>query len=245
MTNHTAETSPVMYARLAGFLYLLTVPLGIFGSLYVPSKLIMPGDAGTTAKNLLASESLFRLGIVSDLLAPLVLILVVLLLYKLLKPVNKNMAWLMVIFLLLGVPIALFNKVNQFAALQLLSGTDYLTVFTREQLQALALLFLGLHNQGSTIAFVFWGLWLFPLGYLVFKSGFLPKILGILLMIACFGYVIDSFATFLGYRLNIGMFAALGELLFILWLVIKGVNTEQWKKVRLKLPDQPKSGENL
>jgi Domain of unknown function (DUF4386) len=217
-------------AKVAGLLYLLTIPLGIFGALYVPSRLIVPGDAGRTAENLMVFESLFRLGIVSDILAPLVLILVVLLLYKLLKPVNKSWALLMVIFLVAGVPIALLNKLNQFAALQLLSRADYLNVFTVEQLQALALLFLRLHNQGSTIAFLFWGLWLFPLGYLVFKSEFFPKTLGILLMIACFGYVIDSFATLLGYRVNLGMFAALGEVLFILWLLIKGVNAERWEK---------------
>ena len=217
-------------AKVAGLLYLLTIPLGIFGALYVPSRLIVPGDAGRTAENLMAFESLFRLGIVSDILAPLVLILVVLLLYQLLKPVNKSWALLMVIFLVAGVPVALLNKLNQFAALQLLSRADYLSVFTVEQLQALALLFLRLHNQGSTIAFLFWGLWLFPLGYLVFKSGFFPKTLGILLMIACFGYVIDSFATLLGYRVNLGMFAAVGEVLFILWLLIKGVNVERWEK---------------
>ena len=217
-------------ARLAGFLYLLVVPLGIFGSLYVPSRLIVSGDAAATANNLMASESLFRLGIVSDMLAPLVLIFVVLLLYKILKPVNKTMAWLMVIFLLLGASIATLNKLNQFAALQLLSGADYLKVFTTEQLQALALLFLRFHSRGGTIAAVFWGLWLFPMGYLVFKSGFFPKILGVLLMIACFGYLISSFATFLGYTVSIGLFAALGEVLFILWLLIKGVNVEKWEK---------------
>jgi hypothetical protein len=140
------------------------------------------------------------------------------------------MAWLMVIFLLLGVPIALLSKVNQFAALQLLSGADYLTVFTTEQLQALALQFLRLHDRGGTIAAIFWGLWLFPMGYLVFKSGFFPRILGILLMISCFGYLINSFATFLGYTVNTGLFGALGEVLFILWLLIKGVNVEQWEK---------------
>lgn len=246
MTTHTAleanqvttqadKTSPLMIARVAGLLYLSVVPLGIFG-LYVSSRLIVSGDAGTTAGNIMASESLFRLGIVSDLLAPIVLILVVLILYKLLKPVNKNMALLMVIFLVAGVPIALLNKLNQFAVLLLLSGADYLTVFTTEQLQALVLLFLRLYNQGSTIAFIFWGLWLFPLGYLVFKSGFFPGILGVLLMIACFGYLIDTFATFLGYTINAGMFAALGEVLFILWLLIRGVNVEQWKKRAAQSP---------
>lgn len=230
MTTHTTETSPQVYAKLAGFLYLLVVPLGIFGALYVPSRLIVLGDAAATTHNIMASELLFRLGIVSHLLAPIVLIMVVFVLYNLLKPVNKNMALLMVIFVLVGASIAMLNKLNQFAALQLLSGADYLTVFTTEQLQALALLFLRLHNQGSTIGFIFWGLWLFPLGYLVFKSSFLPRLLGVLLMIACFGYLTDSFATFLGYRVNIGMFAALGEVLFILWLLIKGVNIEQWEK---------------
>ena len=229
MTTHTPESSPLFIARLAGFLYLLVVPLGIF-AIYVPSRLIVSGDAAATASNLIASESLFRLTIVSDLLSPLVLILVVLFLYQLLKPVNKNMASLMVIFLLLGVPVALLSKLNQFAALQLLSGADYLTVFATDQLQALALLFLRLHDHGGTIAFIFWGLWLIPMGYLVFKSGFFPRILGILLIMSGFGYVIDSFATFLGYGVNIGLFTAWGEVLFILWLLIKGVNDEQWQK---------------
>ncbi|HSL46258.1 MAG TPA: DUF4386 domain-containing protein [Anaerolineales bacterium] len=232
MTSRTASlgTSPLVTARIAGLLYLLVVPLGIFGSLYVPSKLIVPGDAASTARNLMTSESLFRFAIVSDLLAPLVLIFVVLFLYKLLKPVDKNMASLMVIFLLLGVPIALLSKVNQFIALQLLSGADYLTVFTAEQLQALAYLFLRLHDRAGTFAAVFWGLWLFPMGYLVFKSGFFPKILGILLMISCFGYLINSFAIFLGYNVNTGLFGAVGEVLFILWLLIRGVNAEQWQR---------------
>jgi len=233
MTTRTFATSPVLIARVAGFLYLLVVPLGIF-SIYVSSRLTVPEDAATTASYITANELLFRLSIVSDILAPLVLILVVLFLYKLLKSVNKNMAWLMVIFLMLGVPIALLSKLNQFAALQLLSGADYLTVFTTEQLQALALLFLRLHDRGGTIAFIFWGLWLFPLGYLVFKSGFLPRILGVLLMISCFGYLINSFAIFLGYTVNTGLFGALGEVLFILWLLIKGVNAEQWKKRALE-----------
>jgi hypothetical protein len=167
---------------------------------------------------------------VSDLLAALIMLFVVLVLYRLLKPVNSNVALLMLSLVLIAVSIAMLNKLNQFAALLLLSGADYLTAFTTDQLQTLAFLFLRLHSRGGNIAFIFWGLWLFPLGYLVFKSGFLPRILGILLMVACFGYVINSFAIFLGYTVNVGMFAALGEVLFILWLLIKGVNVEQWKK---------------
>src|SRR5689334_18893168 len=143
-------------ARLAGFLYLLVVPLGIFG--LFTSGLIVPGDAAATAGKIMADELLFRLGIVSDLLATVVLILVVLVLYNLLKPVNKTMAVLMVMFVLAGAPIGMLNKLNQFATLQLLSGADYLAVFTTEQLQSLAYLFLRLHNSGSTIAYIFWGL---------------------------------------------------------------------------------------
>src|SRR5687768_7818910 len=119
-------------ARLAGFLYLLVVPLGIFG--LFTSGLVVPGDAAATARNIMADELLFRLGIVSDMLAPIVLILVVLVLYNLLKPVNKSMALLMVIFLLAGVSIALLNQVNQFATLHLLRGANYLNVFSTEQL---------------------------------------------------------------------------------------------------------------
>lgn len=231
----SSETSPLFYARLAGFLYLLVIPLGIFGGLYVSSRLIVSGDAAQTAKNLMASETLFRLGIVSDLLAPIVMTLVAVVLYRLLHPVNKTVAMLMVALVLIGTSIAMLNKLNQFATLQLLSDADYLAVFPAEQLQAMAFLFLRLHSLGGTIAFIFWGLWLFPLGVLVFKSGFLPKILGVLLMIACCGYLIDSFATFLGYSLNIGLYAAWGEILFILWLLIKGVNTEQWERRTLEL----------
>ncbi len=157
-------------------------------------------------------------------------IFLVLALYQLLKVVNKNMASLMVIFSLVAVPIAMLNELNNLAVLLLLSGAEYLKVFTTEQLQALVYLFLRLHSQGLNIAQIFWGLWLFPMGYLVFKSGFLPRILGVLLMIACFGYVIQSFAAFLGYNVSIIFFTGWGELLLLLWLLIKGVNVEQWKK---------------
>jgi hypothetical protein len=115
-----------------------------------------------------------------------------------------------------------------------LHGADYLNVFTTEQLQALAYFFVRLHSQGLNIAQIFWGLWLFPMGYLVFKSGFLPRILGVLLMIGCFGYVIQSFAAFLSYNLNIIFYTSWGELLFLLWLLIKGVDVEQWKKRALE-----------
>ncbi len=232
MTNHTTKTSPLVYARVAGVLYLMLAPLGVFGILYVPSTLIAPGDAATTASNIIASEGLFRLSIVSALVTQLVNLLLVLVLYKLLKPVNKNHAVLMVILFLVSVPITMLNELNQFAALLLLSGADHLTVFTADQLQALVLLFLDLHEHGILITGIFWGLWLFPMGYLVFKSGYIPRIIGVLLMIGCFGYLIDSFMAFLfpNFGVSIAQFTFVGEVLLPLWLLIRGVNVERWEK---------------
>jgi uncharacterized protein DUF4386 len=230
MTTHTADTSPLIRARVAGFLYLIANLPAPFGLLYLPSRLIVRGDAVATAHNIMASESLFRLAIVGNLFNSIAMLLVVLALYQLLKVVNKTMALLMVMFVLAAVPIGMLNELTQLAVLQLLSGADYLKGFTTEQLQALVYLFLRLHSQGVLIAQIFWGLWLFPMGYLIFKSGFLPRILGVLLIIACFGYVIDSFAAFLGYNVSIIFFTSWGELLLVLWLLIKGVNVEQWEK---------------
>jgi len=236
MTTRTAKTSPLVRARVAGFLYVIVNLPAPFALIYLPSRLIARGDAAATANNIMASESLFRLGIVGILfnsianIVSIIFFFLVLALYQLLKVVNKNMASLMVIFMLVAVPIGMLNELNNLAVLLLLSGADYLKVFTTEQLQALVYLFLRLHSQGLNIAQIFWGLWLFPMGYLVFKSGFLPRILGVLLMIGCFGYVIQSFAAFLGYNVSIIFFTSWGELLFLLWLLIKGVNVEQWEK---------------
>jgi len=228
-------TAPLVYARLAGFLYLLLIPFSAFGLLYVPSKLIVPGDAATTASNIVASEALFRSAIVSHLIGQTIFILLPLVLYRLLKPVNKNHAVLMVVLVLVSVPITFINELNHFAALILLSGADYLSVFAVDQLHAQMMLFLELHEHGIAIALIFWGLWLFPLGYLVFKSGFLPKILGVLLMIGCIGYLIDALTSmmFPDFDMTVSQFTFIGELLFPLWLVFKGVNVERWEKLVL------------
>jgi hypothetical protein len=205
-----------------------------FALVYLPSRLIVRGDAAATAGNILASESLFRVGILTLLFNSIASIFLVLALYQLLKVVNRNTASLMVIFMLAAVPIAMLNELNNLAVLQLLSSADYLNVFRTDQLQALVYFFLRLHGQGLNIAQIFWGLWLFPMGYLVFKSGFLPRILGILLMIGCFGYVIQSVAAFLGYNVSLIFFTSWGELLLLLWLLIKGVNVDQWEKRALE-----------
>jgi len=218
------EMNPNRTARIAGFLYLLLAPLGILGIMYVPNAIIVTDDMVATANNILANESLFRLGIVSALLVQVVNIFVVLFLYKLLKPVNKNMALLMVIFILLGAPIAMLNEVNQAAVLLLADGG--------ELSQALMALFIDMHEVGIQIASIFWGLWLFPMGYLVFKSNYIPKVIGILLMIGCVGYLFDAIVFFLfpDAGLAVAQFTFIGELLLPLWLVIMGVNVKQYEK---------------
>ena len=223
-------------ARIVGLLYLLMFPLGMFPAFFGPDSVIVPGDAAATANNIMATESLFRLSFVCDLISQVIFIFVVLFLYKLLKPVNKNLASLMVIFALVGIPIAMLNLLNELAPLLLLSGVDYLTAFEAGKLHTLVMLFLDLYEIGFYIAMIFWGLWLLPLGYLVFKSGYLPRILGILLIIGGFGYLIDVVIFFLFPNIDasIKAFTFIGEVLFPLWLLIKGVNVEQWEKRALE-----------
>ncbi len=234
MTVPTGEISPRDRARVAGFLYLLLVPLAYFGFPYGPSRLFVSGDAAATANNILSAESLFRASIAINLLGAMVNVLVALALYPLLKPVNKLMASLMVIFYLLSAPIAMLNELNHAAILLLLSGANYLAPFTTNQLQALVLLFHDLHKYGLAIAEVFWGLWLFPMGYCILKSGFLPKILGILLIVACLGYLVESVAAFLlptfALKIPMPLITGWGEILLPLWLLIKGVDLKQWNR---------------
>ena len=176
--------------------------------------------------NITASEGLFRLGIVGSLVTQLVQVFVVLALYKVLAPVGRNHALLMVIFVLLAVPIAMLNELNHVAVLGLVTGGD-------SSLAAAGLpLFLNLHEHGIMIAHLFWGLWLFPMGYLVFRSGYLPKLIGVLLMIGCFGYLVDSATFFLlsDFGVTVSEFTFVGELLLPLWLVFRGVNVEGWER---------------
>ncbi|MBA7524357.1 hypothetical protein ES705_16494 [subsurface metagenome] len=221
-------------ARIAGVLYLL-VAICAFFAVFVRSKLIVSGDAAITASNIMASELLFRFGFVSDLIMTTCWILLAFALYVLFKPVNKNHALLMVSFVLVGSAITCINMLNQFAALLVLNGANYLTVLGTDQLQAQAMLFLKLHEHGIIIAEIFFGLWLFPLGYLVFKSGYFPKVLGrilsILLIIAGLGYMIDFLIFFLfpNFDVAITQFTFWGEVLLLLWLLIKGVKIPDMK----------------
>jgi hypothetical protein len=220
-------------ARTAGLWYLIAAITGGFGLMYVPSVIIEPGNATVTANNIISSELLYRFGIASNLICQIAFIFQVLTLYLLLREVNKKQATLMVALVIVSIPIAFLNELNRIAPLILMSGADFLKVFNQNQLQAFVMASIDLYNWGISIVEIFWGLWLFPFGFLVYKSGFIPKIFGILLIVACFGYVIESF-TFLLFpekqesiAIFTMVFGVVGEFSIILWLLIKGVNEQK------------------
>lgn len=218
-------------ARRAGALYFLLMIVGLV-DMFGFSGFIVPGDATATARNIVAAELTYRIGILTDFVTLLLLIFLVVSLYNLLKGVDKWHAMLMVLLVSVGVTIGLANLLNKIAPLILLSGSDYLSVFTKPQLDALALGFLGLNTNGDTVDAVFWGLWLFPFGILVIKSGFLPRVLGILLMVAGFAYVTSSVTSIAlpAYRHVVSqamMPLYFGEFPIIFWLLIKGAKVPQ------------------
>jgi uncharacterized protein DUF4386 len=214
--------------RVAGLWYLLLVLGGPLRLIYIPSKLFVHGNATATASNIAAHEWLFRFGIVSDLVGAVILIFLTLAFYRLFKGVDQNLAVLVVI--LGGVMPALINfvgVVHDAAALMLVRGADFLSVFDKPQRDALAMLFLRLHDQQNTAAEILWGMWLFPLAVLVYRSRFMPRFLGVWLVINGFAYVILSFTGVLlpQYQGKVFLYsqpALFGELAIMLWLVIKG-----------------------
>jgi hypothetical protein len=204
----------------------MSIP-GFFAMMYVPSKLIVHGNAAATANNIAASETLFRLGIAAQLIGSAGFIFVALALYDLLKGVNRRHASLMVTLIVVSIPIAFLNELNSIAALVLVRGADFLSIFEKPQREALAMLFLNLHGQGIVVAEIFWGLWLFPLALLVYRSRFLPRFLGVWLALAGFAWVILSLTGILlpQYYDKVFTFtqpAVFGEIGFMLWLLIKG-----------------------
>ena len=234
MTNCIVDMSQRRAARVAGILYLLLIVFGVFAQMFARSSLIVWGDATATANNIMASGSLLRIAFLSDILMITCFLLLPLALYQLLKPVNKNIASLMVIFVFVSIPVMLINMLYYSAPLLLLSGASYLTVFAADQLNALAMLHLDLYTSGVMIATIFHGIWLFPLGYLVYKSGYFPRILGVFLMLACFGFLIESIQYFLlpGYEVityPAMVFEILGEFVFCGWLLVKGAKISEMK----------------
>jgi hypothetical protein len=201
--------------------------VGFFAMGYVPSKVIVHGNAAATANNIAASETLFRLGIAGELIGQAGFIFVALTLYDLLKGVNRRHASLMVILIVVSIPIAFLNELNSIAALVLVRGADFLSIFEKPQRDALAMLFLNLHYYGFVVAEIFWGLWLFPLALLVYRSRFLPRFLGVWLAIAGFAWVILSLTGVLlpQYQDKVDTYsqpAFFGEIALMFWLLIKG-----------------------
>jgi hypothetical protein len=211
-------------ARVAGALYLLSAVIGFFSILYGPG-MIVAGNATATASNILAHETLFRLGLAAGLISAVIFILVVMALYRLLSGVDKRHASLMVALVLVAAGVGFVDVLNSIAALALFHGADFLAVFDKPQRDALGMLFLGGHRQG--VDQIFWGLWLLPLGVLVMRSRFLPWILGVWLIISGFAYLTVGFTGLLLPEYakmvsRIAFPALLGELAFMLWLLIVG-----------------------
>jgi len=219
-------------ARMAGFLYFIYIVFHVFADVIGRSKLIVFGDAAVTAKNIMASAWQFRIGFMIDLFAAVLFLLTAWALYVLLQPVNKNLALLFLLLNLGGVAIQCASDLFLPASQLVLSGADYLKVFQTDQLQALAMSFLYLYKNGFMIAQIFYGAWLLPLGYLVFKSGFLPRILGIVLMIHCATWLMTSLQFFLfpGFKAityiswPLGFIAEFG---LTLWLLIMGAKDQK------------------
>lgn len=221
----------VKAARIAGALYLSMVITGPFALIYLPGKLIVRGNATATAANILAHDVMFRFGIVAGLFGQVLFICLGVALYRLLSDVDRTWARLLVGFVLVSAAVGFVNELNNLGARILFRGGEFLSVFDKVQLDALGMLFVRLHGQGIMIAEIFWGLWLFPFGLLVFRSRFLPQWIGVWLMINCFGYLVLFMAALFFPAYNDKLFLWLqpvffGELAIMLYLLIRGARVQ-------------------
>ena len=232
MMERIAEASPRFKARMAGLFQLLEGLTAAFGQVIVRDRLVVAGNAAATAANILGHERLFWLGFASSLIGVAFHIAWALLMYELLKPVNRSLSLLAAFLILVGCAIQAFTSLLYLAPLLILQGGSSLSAFTPEQLQALALVFLKLNAYAFNIDLVFFGLWCVLTGYLIFRSTFLPRILGVLLAISGLGWVTYLYPP-LAYHLFLPYIAAasaLGEIPLELWLLVKGVNIQRWKE---------------
>ena len=215
-------------ARLAGLLYFIWVITGIYGIFFISTKIIVPGNAVATARNILSNEFLFRTGIINDIISNTIWVFLVLILYRLFKQVNERQAKLMVALVIVQIPAVFFMESLNITSLMLFKG-EILKTFELIQRQDLAMLFLKINDYGMFVLETFWGLWLLPFGLLVYKSGFIPRILGVFLILNGIAYISHSFTILLfpDYRTLVGEFSIpfwiLGEISITLWLLIKGV----------------------
>jgi Domain of unknown function (DUF4386) len=237
MGNSKAETSPQVYARIGGLAYLIIIAAGALGELFIRNKIIVPGDAAATVHNIAASPLLWRIGIAGDLLMHVCDLILAMVYYLLFRRVNKNLALLSVLFGLIQTAVLVANKLNLVMPLLLLGNEDYLKIFDPHQLEALAYVAVRAHGYGFGIGLIFFGFECLIDGYLIFKSGFLPRALGVLILIAGLCYLINSFVLILFPALSDLIFQIIltptfiAELSMCLWLLIKGVNVAKWNKL--------------
>ena len=231
MTIPIAETSPRFIARVTGALYLLTILTGIFAEGFVSGRLVVSGDAGTTAANILAHRDLFQLGFTIYLIEMACQIAITALFYELLKPVSTTVSLVAAFLGLAGCIIKTFSRLFYIAPLFVLGSPHYLNAFPQEQLQALALLFLKVNDRGAAIALAFFGFYALLTGYLIFRSTFLPRILGVFSVLGGLGWLTFLYPP-LGYRLFLYVAAVglLGAIALIFWLLVFGVNQQRWKE---------------
>jgi hypothetical protein len=229
MKTRISEVSPQVYARLAALLDLGVITAGMIAQMVISGKIIVAGDASATAANILAQKDLFQLGFTVYLIEMSCQIAQTVLFYILLKPVNRNIALLALVFSLIGCTIKTLSRLFYIAPLLVLGGSPYLNIFSAEQLQALALLLLNVNDLAAGIALAFFGFSTFMNGYLIFNSNFLPRILGVLSMLGGLGWLTFLYPP-LGNQLVIFvlLFALIGSTSQILWLLVKGVNVEKW-----------------
>ncbi len=214
-------------ARIAGLFYLAVALLGPIRLIYIPSVLFATGNASATAHNIASHEHLFRVGIYADLLCATMEIFLLLALYRLLNGVDRTLATIMVVLGIADVPIYFVNTLNDFAALLFARGTDLVSAFGQPQRDAMVMVYLNLHHYGAVVNEVFWGLWLLPFGLLVYKSGFLPRILGVWLILNGVAYLAENLTgvllpQFAGIVGNIAFPLQLGEVAIMLWLIVMG-----------------------
>ncbi len=230
------EGSPQRYARLAGFLYLAIILLGGFGELFVRGTLVVSGDATATAGNISSSPFLWRAGIAGDLLMHVLDVPVILILYFLLRPVSERLALLATLINLVQTAVLAANKLNLLVPLFLLDDGGYLKAFSAEQLHALSYVAIKAHGYGFGIGLIFFGVACLVRGGLMFSSGYFPKVLGVLMLMAGLSYLINSFALLLAPSIAASIFPAVllpalvGELAFCGWLIVKGVDEERWQQ---------------
>ena len=238
MEEHRVEASPRALARIGGLLYLIIIVIGIFGEAFVRGRIVVAGDAAATAINLRSMESLWRFGIAAEFVLLSCGIALTMIFFVLLRPVSRNLAYLAVFFNLVSIGVEAAAALNLVAALFPLGNAAYLKAFAPEQLYAMASLAAKAHSYGFGVALVFFGFECLVLGYLIFKSGFLPKTIGVLMQIAGWCYLINSFALILAPALANRIFPAIllpafvGEASLCLWLLVKGVNIQKWKEAR-------------